>query len=281
MKDLAFMFGIRVNLHKEEELEKKNCVREQEIKQDDAQVANMAVFAARTREATLSFLPEQVGKMITKRPANWRYYPPNWLTCEFCGRSFDKRQYVRLHKHRKHPELVGDNEVTCKFCPKYYTNSAMILHVRKKHPEEAKNLSPVKRIRKVRGTKRNRPPPPQCKVCKRYFTYRKSLKLHMQKKTPCIKVEKGFSETHNEKSPLIFKCWLCKKDFLNRQCLKRHILTHSSEKPHNCDSCGRGFIERANYLKHVCAAKQAQKLADYHIAHNKIIQIFNEKNINK
>ena len=255
---MAMMCVISVDLQMEEEQKQKYFVREPEMKQeeqDEVNVANMAIFAARSRTPTFSCLPEQAAKMIPKRLKIKRNYrrrnPPNWLNCEFCGKSFIKRLYVRLHKHRKHPELIGDNEVACKFCPRYYTIPAMIHHMRGKHPEKANTIL-KKKMKKVGRTKKTIPL--QCKVCKKCFTQHKSLTYHMQKKKACT------SEMAIENDSNLFQCELCKKDFTSQQCLKIHMITHMSKKPHNCEYCGRGFAQRANFVRHVCIAHPAQKI---------------------
>jgi uncharacterized Zn-finger protein len=41
-------------------------------------------------------------------------------------------------------------------------------------------------------------------------------------------------------------CKICKRNFSN---LKLHMLTHTGEKPHACDFCGKRFTQKIN-LKH-------------------------------
>ena len=53
---------------------------------------------------------------------------------------------------------------------------------------------------------------------------------------------------------LVFVCKVCSKEQLwkNRSKWKVHFLTHSSDedKPHQCDVCGKKFVQAGNMRKH-------------------------------
>ena len=291
VREVASLLGISMDLQKEQ-----NVQENLEVKQEEVEVANMAVFATRSRESTMSCLPTQPKRNIPNRGKGGRYYPPNWLKCEFCSKSFKKRTYVRLHKHNKHPELVGDNEIACKFCARFYPKQAMFQHVSFKHPNEANGLILRKKVWTFGKLKRNKPTPFHCNLCNKYFTFNNKLTVHMKTHMPkpfvcktcgCDFTQKMQYKRHTEKyhkdilqceksevlvqGTTVFKqegqfkikpyhCEFCQKSFSKTKYLTTHMATHASEKPHNCDVCGRGFAQRTNFVRHMCRENNTSTL---------------------
>jgi len=50
-----------------------------------------------------------------------------------------------------------------------------------------------------------------------------------------------------------FQCSTCSKLFFSRQCLQRHIRTHTKERPFECSHCGKKFTISSNLKKHINA----------------------------
>jgi len=49
----------------------------------------------------------------------------------------------------------------------------------------------------------------------------------------------------------IYKCPECLKTFSQSSSLKRHVLTHSAEKPHHCHNCDKSFSDPSNLKRHL------------------------------
>ncbi|RZF43289.1 hypothetical protein LSTR_LSTR001550 [Laodelphax striatellus] len=53
---------------------------------------------------------------------------------------------------------------------------------------------------------------------------------------------------HHEESTF---CLVCNKNFHSRQNLRRHLQTHTGEKPHRCDYCDLSFLRLSHLQRHV------------------------------
>ena len=58
------------------------------------------------------------------------------ISCQFCEAKFAVKKYLRKHKIKFHAELPGEGDIACKFCPKFYSQNSMGVHVLSKHPNK-------------------------------------------------------------------------------------------------------------------------------------------------
>ena len=124
-------------------------------------------------------------------------------SCKTCLRTFHKSDYLKGH------ERVHSNErpYQCSLCDKKFKGSKSLEFHYRTHTEEF---------------------PYECKICIEKFRHRKLLLKHN------LKYHKGGNEND-------YACKLCKKEFLDSQGLKTHMIVHSNEKPYNCQFCDKTF----------------------------------------
>ncbi|XP_055634029.1 zinc finger protein 501-like isoform X2 [Toxorhynchites rutilus septentrionalis] len=77
--------------------------------------------------------------------------------------------------------------------------------------------------------------PFKCDMCKKTFTAKHSVRVHMR--------------VHTGERP--FSCSHCQKTFKESSTLLRHIRIHTGERPHSCPHCPRTFIQHSTLQDHI------------------------------
>ncbi|CAG0887430.1 unnamed protein product [Cyprideis torosa] len=133
--------------------------------------------------------------------------------CEICGKNLSSPQALRKHKAIIHHD-DKTQRIQCEFCGKGIRSFDMKVHMTQYHPE-----SPLK-----------------CSICSKEYAMKSSLQNH-------------YEVVHGNGGR--FVCARCGKAFLSKAHLQGHERTHTSQKPHVCETCGKGFSEALTLKMHV------------------------------
>ncbi|OWF37938.1 zinc finger protein-like [Mizuhopecten yessoensis] len=159
--------------------------------------------------------------------------------CSFCDFQADDKQVLKVHLE-KHS---GQYPYFCQFCEtKFKTKTQLNIHL-PKHLDSK---------------------PFVCTECNAGFKWKHALKNHMithsQTKDHLCDIC-GFTTAHKSQLKAhrlihtgnTYKCEVpgCTFQATKRQNLKYHMLTHTHEKPHQCEICGQSFSLVKNMKRHM------------------------------
>ncbi|XP_044737613.1 zinc finger protein 84-like [Chrysoperla carnea] len=171
--------------------------------------------------------------------------------CRICNTSFSTRKKLVEHKLIQH-KMTQEKRLKCEKCEEtFQTKKILQKHVRKMHPK----VKPpkAKRVDKARLQDVS------CEVCGRTVR-RRNLRSHMlthreRDNLNCRYCAKVFTKPeelkdHMEVSHKKCVCDHCGLRLRSNQ-LKKHLLTHTKERPHACDKCDKTYRNGYELKSHI------------------------------
>ncbi|XP_028401522.1 zinc finger and BTB domain-containing protein 24-like isoform X2 [Dendronephthya gigantea] len=177
--------------------------------------------------------------------------------CDECNRFFRRLHQLIVHQ-RIH---TGEKPYVCKHCGTAFRHdSTLTMHVRTRHEHKRPfkceycdhtfgRLSHLrKHMKKVCGP--NKPEKQatmviQCKYCEEIFPSKIELRKHL------LTCEKKECKPKEPSQVALHVCNICNKDFASPYNVRRHQLTHSDDRPYECQYCSKSFKEKSSLTKHV------------------------------
>ena len=278
------MQGKEETMEKEQPMEKEPPMEKEHPKEQE--VANMAVFSARTSSSSMAnqakqktetaifqqeiertlFVEPKVEKdsemeeVIEKDPTD---KDTNIYKCDFCSKSFDTKIKTRVHKNKFHPYMAGEGDIICETCSRYFSKDRMVLHMKKKHPKDALS-EPSSLVTTDEDADAVRT---ECHLCPKAFGGKAFLERHIKLKHPEqfpndeTNTDRKLEELSQQMDPIdeaaianvvMWQCDQCQKYFSSNTTLKNHmVVTHMEENPYKCQYCEKEFTKQGSMRAHI------------------------------
>ena len=276
-------------IEKEQSMEKEPPIEEEEEhpkEQEVANIANIAVFSARTSSSSMAdqakqkiettifrqeiertlFLEPKVEKdseMEEVVENDQIIKDKNIFICDFCPKSFGTKTKKRVHKTKMHPYMAGEGEIVCDLCSSYFSKDYMVAHMKKKHPKEAvSEHSSLLTTEDDEDAVRT-----ECQLCPKAFGGKAFLDRHIKLKHPEqfpndeTTTDEKLEELPQQMDPIdeaaianvvMWQCDQCQKYFSSNTTLKNHmVVTHMEENPYKCQYCEKEFTKLGGMRAHI------------------------------
>ncbi|XP_029924479.1 zinc finger X-chromosomal protein isoform X2 [Myripristis murdjan] len=169
--------------------------------------------------------PRQVQTAIIIGPYG---QPLTVYPCMLCGKKFKSRGFLKRHTKNHHQDVLTRKKYQCTDCD-FTTNKKASLH----NHMEVHTLSSKA--------------PFECEMCGKEFHQQAALFSH--------RLQHHHREPKNQAPPpatKMHKCKFCDYETAEQGLLNRHLLAvHSKSFPHICVECGKGFRHPSELKKHM------------------------------
>ena len=171
-------------------------------------------------------------------------------SCSECGLTASSVASLKEHVKVFHNK---DLRFPCDHCEKRFTRKSLLEHKRFIVGKESKVSCGI--CAQNHETRNHRDPVAQCKDCSKKFLTKKNFDWHMlQALCDPAKWKKRRLERQMEAARSgQFNCTFekCDKQYLTKNHLDRHTMTHTNERPYQCDNCGMAFNQKGSLKEHL------------------------------
>ena len=167
--------------------------------------------------------------------------------CIYCDKTFPSQSTLSRHE-RAHTGQTEDYD--CNLCEESFTERvSLVNHITKMHPVNVNcDLSQSVSVTTGKGAtylvNMESIKPSQTKPVNNSTQIRNLTSSKSENYVSTTTRSEGSKEAR-------FQCGYCDKSFATPSKVKRHILTHTGEKPFVCQFCQRGFSQKVHMMEHI------------------------------
>ncbi|XP_023239756.1 zinc finger protein 62 homolog [Centruroides sculpturatus] len=180
--------------------------------------------------------------------------------CDLCKQTFVNKEILQAHLNFH----IGEKPFCCTTCNQKFSWQFLLKKHMKEHITEKQRKMDRTKVRSLslsKNRKESTQKPIRCDISDKLHNTKSQLERHnrtLQPVSHCCKIcKKEFQtrpslrqhqRTHSEVRP--FKCGICDKGFKTKAHLKRHRETHSDKCKYSCQVCNKSFKTKCSLTNH-------------------------------